>query len=560
MRNRRYKPICVILTVFCLVALVLPCSAAAEKNEELSKEAILASLWEADILQIKEAYAQGFITCSELTAYYLERIAQYNESYNCFVILCDDALEQAALADEELATGDSEKLLLGIPIVVKDNMDYVGYRTTNGYEKQGSKIAKSNAKVLEYLLQEGAIVIGKTNMSAGAMDHRTSFSYSVGHTKNAYNPFLSPAGSSGGSAAAVCLNFAVAGLGTDTNSSLRLPAAFNGCVSLRVTTKLLPMTGISKCDSGKDVPGVITRSVMDQAILLDVMSGGTTQYAENLNSEVLSGLKLGVLKELSGAYLNGRTEKNIDTEILTAFHNAIDELRECGAEIVEISIPNVFSLSRATYQEGAAISKMYAKVEKAVTDAQVDALIFPSYLSTPLRLGRDENGVYWNPAKQTMINNTSKFSSCAGLPEISVPIGQHSLGAGIGLEIAALRNQEQLLLDIAYAYTLRYDHRASPENAPDLYAQYYEGNVYQLVEKLNAVPEETEPMPEEKPDIQPLQTEPVSSTDPTQEGQADIPSNRQMVWVLTGGIIFAFLAICSVFVLIKRKKRKEGSV
>ena len=305
---------------------------------------------------------------------------------------------------------------------------------------------------------------------------------------------------------------------------------------------------------------MITRSVMDQAILLDVMSGGTTQYAENLNPEVLSGLKLGVLKELSGAYMNGRTEKNIDTEILTAFHNAIDELRECGAEIVEISIPNVFSLSRATYQEGAAISKMYAKVEKAVTDAQVDALIFPSYLSTPLRLGRDENGVYWNPAKQTMINNTSKFSSCAGLPEISVPIGQHSLGAGIGLEIAALRNQEQLLLDIAYAYTLRYDHRASPENAPDLYAQYYEGNVYQLVEKLNAVPEETEPMPEEKPDIQPLQTEPVSSTDPTQEGQADNLSNRQMVWVLTGGIIFAFLAICSVFVLIKRKKRKEGSV
>jgi len=225
------------------------------------------------------------------------------------------------------------------------------------------------------------------------------------------------------------------------------------------------------------VPGVITRTVMDQAILLDVMSGGATQYTQNLNPEVLRGLRIGVLKELSGAYLNGRNEKNIDVELLAAFDNAIEELRECGAEIVEVSIPNVFSLSHATYKESAAISKMYAKVEKAVTDAQVDALIFPSYLSTPLRLGRDENGTYWNPAKQTMINNTSKFSSCAGLPEISVPIGQHSLGAGIGMEIAALKNQEQLLLDIAYAYTLRYDHRAAPDNAPDLYSQHYEGTI-----------------------------------------------------------------------------------
>lgn len=554
-----------VVTVVFGTALILPCAAIQEENaqpQELPREAILASLWEADISAIREAYAQNLITCIELTAYYLERIEEYNDIYNCFITLCDDALEQAALRDEEMLAGESDGSLLGIPIVIKDNIDYAGYHTTNGYSKNNSNIASTNAAIVDYMLQEGAVIIGKSNMSAGAQDHRASYSVAVGETKNAYSPYLASGGSSGGSAVAVSLNFAVAGLGTDTNSSLRLPAALNGCVSLRATRHTLSTDGIVKLNSAKDVPGVITRTVMDQAICLDVLSGGETNYAQNLNGEVLSGLRIGILTEFSGANMWGRNEKNIDAEIIAAFENAVEELRQCGAEVVEVSIPDVFYLAEATYESSSYIDRMYAKVEKAIEEAQVSALIFPSYLSTPIRTGYDENGKYWYTYDQTMLNNTSKFSSCAGLPEIVVPIGNHSLGAGIGMEIAALKNQEQLLLDIAYAYTQRYDHRMAPENAPDLYAQYYSGSVYDIIDILTApidVPEQS--VPEESIE----ETEPVLPSDETAETDPESEvngseANHWPVLVICGCLSILLISMIFCFVRKNRKRQKSMSI
>lgn len=476
-----------IMCILLCLLLLLPCTVSATDiafEWEVSKEQLLASLWEADITSIHKAYEMGWITCTELTEYYLERIEEYNDTYNCFITLCDDVLEYAAKCDEAIAAGNWEGKLFGIPLVIKDNMDYAGYHTTNGYSKKSSQIAKSNAQIVDYILEEGAIIIGKTNMSTAAQDARASSSQAVGETKNAYNSELASGGSSGGSAVATSLNFAVAGLGTDTNSSLRLPAALNGCISLRVTWDTLSVDGIKKLNSTRDVPGVITRTVMDQAIILDVLSGGETNYAENLNSEVLNGLKIGVLKELSYAIGGERTESNISDEVAAAFANAITELEDCGVEIVEVSIPNVLSLASVTLNSNKSSDKekMYKTIQKAMEENQVSALIFPTYLTKPLRSGRDSNGKNWSVWNQTFINNTSKFSSCASLPEIAVPIGYHSRGAAIGMEIAALKNQEQLLLDIAYAYTERYDHRAAPSNAPDLYAGYNVGTLSQVID------------------------------------------------------------------------------
>ena len=540
------------------VALALPCMALPEgvnPRDMLSKEAILASMWEADISQIREAYAKNLFTCTELTAYYLERIEVYNETYNCFITLCDDALEQAALRDEEIAAGVTDKTLLGIPIVIKDNMDYIGYHTTNGYQKQSSQIAYDNADVVEYMLQQGAVIIGKTNMSVGAMDHKASNSYAVGETKNAYNSQLSSAGSSGGSASAVSLNFAVAGLGTDTNSSLRLPAAYNGCVSLRATWNTLSTNGIRKLNSKKDVPGVITRTVMDQAICLDVLSGGATSYAENLNDQVLSGMRIGILTEYAGAHVWGRNDKNIDEEIVDAFYSAVEELKQCGVEIVEVSIPSVFHLAEATYSDTSYISRLYSVVESAMEEMQVSALIFPSYLSVPIRTGYDENGKYWYTSGQNMLNNTSKLSSCAGLPEIVVPIGQHSLGAGIGMEIAALKNEEQLLLDIAYSYTLRYDHRPQTENAPDLYAEYYQGNVYELLNQVETVWQESQTEPETEPTQQPTEaTDPVTEPEPI---QPTTPKTNNTLWAICAVLVPVGILVA---IYMKRKMKKREAV
>ncbi len=341
----------IVIAFICLI-LLIPSSVSAEEAPsfqwDVSKETILAGLWEADISTIRQALDLGLITCSELTSYYLERIELYNEEYNCFITLCDDALEQAALCDEALSEGTADGLLFGIPLVIKDNMDYVGYHTTNGFYKANWQVAHSNAEIVEYILQEGAIILGKTNMSTEAQDARTSSSQSAGETKNAYNSFLAPGGSSGGSAAATCLNFAVAGLGTDTNSSLRLPAALNGCVSLRATWDTLSVDGICTLNRTRDVPGAITRTVLDQAILLDILSGGQTEYARNLNADILDGLRIGILEELT--YPNGgeRSEENIDDEVMAAFKNAVSELERCGAEVVNVSIPNILHLADNT--------------------------------------------------------------------------------------------------------------------------------------------------------------------------------------------------------------------
>ena len=507
------------LSLFMAILIVFASLFTVSAYEEVvtDKNAVLSALYEADISTIREAIDLKIISCEELTAYYLERIEKYNTPYNCFITLCDDAIEVAKQRDEALSKGKNDGLLFGIPVVVKDNIDIKGLYTTNGHTLDKSKIADSNATVVNYLLEQGAIIIGKTNMSTDAQDARISYSEIKGQTKNAYNTLLAAGGSSGGTAVAVSLNFAVAGLGTDTNSSLRIPAVLNGCVSLRPTLDLVDRTGCTTLNSTRDVAGAITRSVYDQAIMMDVLTNGQYKYTENLDKNALDGLKIGVLKELSYATttasitgteevrnavatrfdMSVRTEKYIDNQVASALANAIKELESCGAEIVTVSMPNLWNLSYNTFASGHKSNKqaLYDEFEKTVNENGLDAIIFPSYLSTPLKSGTDENGKYWNAWSQPFSNNCRAVSPSASLPEISIPIGYHSSGAGIGLEIAGLKNSEQLLLDIAYSYTEKYNHRAVPTGAPDLYADYNANSLQAIIDSVvyqaNAKPEKS---------------------------------------------------------------------
>ncbi len=441
---------------------------------EVTKETLLAGLMEADIREIQGAYAAGILTCREVTEYYLERIATYDEPYNCFITLCEeDALKQATWIDKRMARGDREGLLFGIPIVIKDNIDYAGYHTTNGYDKRSNQIADSNAQIVDYLLKEGAVIIGKTNMSTAAQDAKACYSQAAGETKNAYNPHLASGASSGGSAVATALNFATVGIGTDTNASLRLPAVLNGCISLRVTWDTLSLEGIEKLNARRDVPGVITRTVRDQAIALDALSGGATSYAENLDSGVLDGLRLGMIEELTHP---GGSENQ---EIIAAFEVALRELEACGAEIISVSVPGIESWNYNYNDSEDYRQRKTEQLEQIMEENDVAVFVFPSYLSAPQYSGRDENGKYWYTQDQLFLNNTGKLSPNVGIPEIAIPIGFHSRGAGMGMEIAARKNQEQLLLNIAYAYTMAYDHREAPETG-DLYERWYSGTLTDL--------------------------------------------------------------------------------
>lgn len=551
-----------------LLCFLLPLQAFAADNDEIKeyfpvedqKQVLLDALYEADITSIREAIDLGLITCRELTEYYLERIEAYEDTFHCFITLCDNALEEADKRDAAIANGTAEGALFGIPIVVKDNIDYAGYPTTNGYSYYNA-VPSESATVVQYLLDEGAIILGKTNMSAGAQDAICSLSDFGIETFNAYNPELASGGSSGGSAVAVSLNLCVAGLGTDTNVSLRYPSALNGCISLRPTVGLLDREGCEILNYSRDTPGAITRNVTDQAIMLDMMSGGETNYRENLNATALEGMRIGVLVELSYP-IDGSTDRKaseLDDEIELAFDNAITELTACGAEVVSVSMPEVFNYS--AYDTGGTYlrEQLYAGLEELMEENEISALIFPSYLHTP------DYNVTERPAwveGYAYICNCAKLSSISGAPELVLQIGTHSRGAGIGMEILSLRYNEQLLLDIAYSYTSQYDHRQVPETAPSLYdsgqeitlsayiAQYRQQQMQaqelevMAIADLSADPESSEATPQDQGDAVFDFTSIQASTD-TKDGGA-----------LSLWIIFPLLAIGLLIAFLLQRRRE----
>ncbi len=545
--------------ILCLVLLPSFPVAFAEETVTVEKEVLLSGLYEADIASVQKALTLGLITSEELTKYYLSRIEAYNEPYNCFITLCDNALEVAKQRDEERKAGNAQGLLFGIPIVIKDNMNLEGFHTTNGYFKKDSQIAKENADVVQAFVDAGAIIVAKTNMSTAAQDALCSKSQVAGETKNAYNPTLASGGSSGGSAVATSLNFAVASLGTDTNSSLRIPAALNGCVSLRPTFGLLSREGIKRLNSTRDTAGAITRTVQDQAIMLDVLTGGEFNYTQNLNPDALNGLRIGILEELTYPTRKNyqRTEKNIDQEVSQAFAQAVEELEEAGAQIVEVSIPNLFSLSNRTFSSGNKAYKddLYAAFTDALQAYNVSAVMYPSYLTAPIRSGKDENGKNWNPKTQVNLNNCRTLSPSAGLPEISIPIGVHSRGAGIGMEIAAPKNSEQLLLDIAYAYTEKYNHRVIPKGAPDAHADYNRGSLeWVLDDYLLRLEQSQNPTTVQEETTTVTETATVPATTPVST-PATIP--QSFVLYLAIGVTLAFVLLIVILVMIQRKKHQK---
>lgn len=541
------KKITALALCLCLLNALLPVTAKAEENRvDVDKNAVLSGLFEGDIATIREALDAGVVTSRELTQYYLDRIRAYDQPYNCFITICADALSQADTRDREVAEGKKLGLLHGIPIVVKDNIDVAGVHTTNGHKKQDSQIAKDNAEAVQKLIDAGAVILAKANMSKDARSAYWSKSDAAGEVKNAYNPIYSPGGSSAGSAVSVSLNFAAASLGTDTNSSLRIPAALAGCFALRPTFDLISRDGVIKLNGTRDTVGAITRTASDLVLMMDVLTGGAYDYTGNRNKDVFKGLRLGIVKELTYPTTldSYRTEKNIDDEVEAVFARAVKELKDLGAEVVEISFPNIYSLAgKATNQTG--MENMYEAYLKILEKNNVSALIYPTYLSTPLKTGRDENGVFWNifdDKQQVFINNCRSLSSCAKLPEITIPIGHHSGGPGIGLEIAAPRYSEQFLLDIALSYSESYNYRVAPTGAPDDYAAASMGSLRNVLDDYYARLAEAN-----KPPVTQPPTEPPAEPQPPEEAP-DIPA---------AVVLLTVSSVSLTTILASRRRRRQ---
>ena len=392
-------------------------------------------------------------------------------------------------------------------------------------------VSWENATVVQTLLDAGAVVLGKTNMATEAQDAQFTASDAIGETPNAYDPGLSAGGSSGGSAVAVSLSYCYAGLGTDTNASLRYPAVLNGCISLRPTEDFLDREGIELLNYRRDVPGVITRSVTDQAIVLGEMAG--IDYYRTLDPHALEGKRIGILTELaySDTFYDHRNSHKVDKEIEDAFNEAVSRLKALGATVFPVSIPDLYSLSAScAYESSGAIGRYLEKYEMLFAERDLDAVIFPTYVHTP-DLSLSVTG-WIEGLADYFYSNCSLVSSALGVPEIAIPIAYHSMGAGIGLEIAALKGQEELLLNFAYAYTEAYPTRRIPETAPNLYPE--ETTLEQLLhpEETTATTEEILPVEETAVSMEVVPTEPTEQPAESEEVQDYSPFFTVILWAI----------------------------
>ena len=297
------------------------------------------------------ALAKGEITSVALTQQHLDRIADVDKKVKAFLhIDTDSALAQAAAVDADRAAGKVLGPLAGVPLALKDVLAQEGVQTT-----AGSKILQGweppyDSTVVAKLKAAGVVILGKTNMDEFAMGSSTENS-GYGPTFNPWDLTRTPGGSSGGSAAAVSAFQAPIAIGSDTGGSIRQPAALTGIVGVRPTYGAVSRYGLIAYSSSLDQAGPFGRTVLDTAMLHEIIAGYDPKDATSLKVPVpavvaaaksgdVKGLKIGVIKQLQG--------KGYQAGVLARFNESLEILSSLGAEIVEVDCPS-FEYALAAY-------------------------------------------------------------------------------------------------------------------------------------------------------------------------------------------------------------------
>jgi len=284
----------------------------------------------------------GDLSSTFLTLACLERVERHDKNLNALTHW-DTSLSIAAAeaADARLRQGE-KGAMLGIPVVIKDNICMKGMPLSQGSNISQGFLAPYHATVVERLLAAGAVPIGKANMDEFAMGSSGEYS-AFGPTRNPWNFNRVPGGSSSGATVAVAAGYAPFALGTDTGGSVRLPASFCGLSALRPTYGTLSRFGVTAMASSLDQVGPIASSVKDLAAGMAVMAGSDPMDStsldlpgktalEDLRSFPLKGLRMGVPKEYWGP--------GIDPGVRTVLETAMGRLASEGVELVEVSLPH----------------------------------------------------------------------------------------------------------------------------------------------------------------------------------------------------------------------------
>jgi aspartyl-tRNA(Asn)/glutamyl-tRNA(Gln) amidotransferase subunit A len=447
----------------------------------------------------------------ELTQAFIERIKQHSE-INAYITVSEEtALNQAKIADQLLANGNTGPLT-GIPIAQKDIFCTQGIKTSCGSKMLDNFIAPYDATVIEKFNQSGAVMLGKLNMDEFAMGSSNENSF-YGAVQNPWASDCVPGGSSGGSAAAVAARLAPAATGTDTGGSIRQPAALCGITGLKPTYGRVSRYGMIAYASSLDQGGPMTRTAEDAALLLQVMSGfdpkdstsaqqAVPDYSAGLNDS-LQGLKIGLPKQFFSS--------DLDSQMAAAIQAAIDEYRKLGAEVKEVDMPNLnlaipayyviasaecsSNLSRydgvrfgyrcqnpedladlytrsrgeafgaevkrrilmGTYALSAGYYDAYylkaQQVRRLISDdfkralSEVDVLMGPVTPSTAFRIGEKTD----DPIQMYLEDIYTIAINLAGLPAMSIPAGFIE-GKPVGLHVIGDYFSEAKLLNIGHRY------------------------------------------------------------------------------------------------------------
>ena len=292
---------------------------------------------------LSAAMAAGEVSAAEVTTAHLDRIAAVDDRVKAFLhVAGDDALAQAREVDARRKAGEPLGPLAGVPVAVKDLFTTVGMPTTCGSKILQGWRPPYESTITRRLRDAGAVLIGKTNMDEFAMGSSTENS-GFGPSHNPWDLDKVPGGSSGGSSAAVAAYEAPLALGTDTGGSIRQPAAVCGVVGTKPTYGGSSRYGVVAFASSLDTPGPLGRTVLDAALLHEVMSGHDPMDSTSINAPVppvveaarhadVAGLRIGVVSEFSGdGYQPG---------VMTRFTEAVDLLEALGAKVTEISCPH----------------------------------------------------------------------------------------------------------------------------------------------------------------------------------------------------------------------------
>ena len=461
-------------------------------------------------LTIKKAHnalLRKEFSARELVENYLAEIEKKNPALNAYLEVFGDVLEQAGAADEKIKKGDTS-LLTGIPFAIKDNILIKGRRAGAASRILENYVAPYDATAIKKLKEAGAIFLVRANMDEFAMGSSTENS-AYGVTKNPHDETRVAGGSSGGSAAAVAADLALAALGSDTGGSVRQPASFCGLVGLKPTYGAVSRSGLMAMGSSLDQIGPLAKNVEDAEIIFNAICGQDLMDSTTISEKTYPAGSLpekfivGVPRDFLG--------EGVAPEVLKNFEAGLKKLEQAGVEIRDIELPNIryslpvyyiimpaeisSNLARfdgvkfgakisgsnlledylktrgqlfgkearrriilgtyvlsagyydAYYNKAIAVRKMIADDLKKVFDSGVNAIATPTTPSPAFKIGEKIN----DPLQMYLADIFTVTANIAGIPAISIPSGfteSADKKLPLSLQLQASWGREDILFEI----------------------------------------------------------------------------------------------------------------